>query len=313
VRLFHASAAVALLALIPTARADEDRGAGGIEVKVYVVDAERNALPVSGIDLRLFFERGEGTQKTSVKVKAEPVQAGKAAAKVQAPAGGQVLPVDEKGADKRSLKLVIASAHGHADGGHDHGGGHDDGHDDGHGHGGHDHGEAKAEAPHFKAKVDLVSYVCPMKCVKPQATPGQCAKCKMDLVEDTTPWQVVVVLTEGGKTKNVKGFKYPAFEVATTVEGALKQLDEVAAEVESLIQAGKLAEVHAAAERLIPIGRELPSLAGGKRAKVEPLAQKLAKHFQALDEAGDRGDKAGTERALKDLRETIVALKRAAS
>jgi len=290
---------------IAEADGHEAPSGSGTEVRVYLVDAGRNALPVAGIDCRLFFERGEGTQRTSVRVKAEPVQAGKAGAKVEAPAGGQVLPLDEKAPERGGVKLVFASAQPKD--------GHPDGHGGSHGHDGHHDGHGDHAPPHFRAMVDLVSYVCPMRCVNPQPKPGQCARCKMDLVEDTSAWQVVVVLTEGGKTRNVKGFKYPSLEVATTLEGAVAQLDEVAAEVESLIRGGKLAEVHATAERLVTIGRELPSLAGAKRAKVEPLAAKLKKHFEALDEAGDKGDKGGTERALEELRETIAALRGAAS
>jgi hypothetical protein len=44
---------------------------------------------------------------------------------------------------------------------------------------GHD-GEVSIEVPFRLARH--VEHVCPMKCVPPQAGPGKCAKCKMDLV-----------------------------------------------------------------------------------------------------------------------------------
>lgn len=41
-------------------------------------------------------------------------------------------------------------------------------------------GELSVEVPFRLAR--LVEHVCPMRCVPPQAEPGRCSKCKMDLV-----------------------------------------------------------------------------------------------------------------------------------
>jgi len=170
-------------------------------------------------------------------------------------------------------------------------------------------GEPPPEPPHFRGKAVLATYVCLAKCTPPLPAAGNCAKCNLQLVEETAPWRMVVVLTEAGKTTRVEGFRHPGFEVAATIAGAVDQLDQVAPEADALVATGRFAEIRAAAERLVTIGRELPAHGAAKRADVGPVAAELLERFDAIGKAADSGDRAETERALKELRETIAELR----
>ncbi|MBI4574863.1 MAG: hypothetical protein HY722_01215 [Planctomycetes bacterium] len=287
-------------------RGDEPARTATGEVRVYLLDGHKQPVSIEGMSATITLELAGGARKT---VNLAPARGDLD--------HGQTLPLGEQ-----FVSLVVKKPHAHGEEGDDehgeegheeHGEGHgEEGHEGhGEGHGEEGHGEHGAEVAFFQGDIPMDAYACPMCDVMTEG-PGDCPKCHMAMKKGPISFNAVVVLRgRDGRSRNVRGFKYPTMLAPTSLAEAIEQLDAVAAAVDEKVGAGSLDEVHLAAEHLTVIGETLPGLvAVASRHKADALGQKLRTHFDELDEAGDAGDAAKTRAALDRLRATITEIKR---
>ena len=96
---------------------------------------------------------------------------------------------------------------------------------------------------------------------------------------------------------------------------AMHEIDEHREEIEHLVEAGKLGEVHPPAQHIAMIAKRLPELAQKSGVPQEHLkeintqSRDLANLFDEIDEAGDAGKKPETEAAFAKMVKLIDSLK----
>lgn len=153
---------------------------------------------------------------------------------------------------------------------------------------------AAAEAPPTAtaAVEDTRDYTCPMHHDVHHQGPGSCPKCGMVL-------KLAPVVD-------------PTKETSAGYAIGVAKIAEDRAQLQTLLDGGKLADLHKVAEGLSKKAKALPStcdsLGDAQKADVTARAQALQDLFAALDEAGDSGKKEEAAAALKAYDAPIAAL-----
>lgn len=99
------------------------------------------------------------------------------------------------------------------------------------------------------------------------------------------------------------------FTMPTTYKAAVQEIDHRLHEIAELIEAKKLGEVHAQADVIQKVAKQIGQLALKEGSGVPKEAVKdvnvagkdLAARFDAIDKAGDSGDLAGTKKVYDDM------------
>jgi len=285
---------------VAQARAGEDdkMPAQG-EIRVFVSDAKGEPLGGDKAAVTLYLDYG-GFKKT---LKAEAVAPKKEAHEEEGEGdahhgpethGGQVISSEGFG-----FELVVAVE--------------GEEHEEHEGHEGHDKAEQhEIDEPYFEVKVPLVVYQDSMKDAPPSEKPGKCPKCGMVMAAQPASFTAVVVCKIGDKTINAKGFKYPEdmpktlADAATKIEAALAQIDE-------LIAAKKLGDVHKVAEGVSKVAEHLGEIApAAHKAAATKLGKEIAGLFDAIDAAADAGKAEETKKVVAHYREKLAELRQLA-
>ena len=105
----------------------------------------------------------------------------------------------------------------------------------------------------------------------------------------------------------------PTKETSTGYAIGVKKMTDARAELQTLLDTGKLADLHKTAEQISATAKALPSscesLGDAQKADVAAQSQKLQDLFGALDEAGDAGKKDESAAAVRAYDAPIAALK----
>ena len=164
---------------------------------------------------------------------------------------------------------------------------------------------------YLRAELDLVEYVCPMKCAV-DVKPADCPKCGMEMKPSLLELEAVVALKLGGEWTNAKGFRFPVVEPPRTLREAIDRLAALAAEVKARVDEGRLERVHGPALGAGEIGKLLRDLAAEAKvddAAVAPLGARLVALGPELDRAADAGHAAETARLLAELQSRVETLR----
>lgn len=104
----------------------------------------------------------------------------------------------------------------------------------------------------------------------------------------------------------------PTKETSAGYAIGVKKIAQSRAQMQTLLDAGKLDQLHKVGEEVSTTAKALPgtceSLGATQKADVAAQAQKLQDLFGALDEAGDGGDKEKSADAIKAYDAPIAAL-----
>lgn len=117
------------------------------------------------------------------------------------------------------------------------------------------------------------------------------------------------VLAQHGHGEGEEHGKRVEFKMPTTYKAAVKEIQYRLHEIAELIEARKLDQVHAQADVIQKVGKELGQLAlrdgsGVPKEAVRDInlaGKDLAARFDAIDKAGDSGDLAGTKKAYEGM------------
>ena len=175
-----------------------------------------------------------------------------------------------------------------------------------------DHEKAPDE-PYFKAMAQLVAYQDSMKDADPAEKPGKCAKCGMMLQANPAKFTAVVVVKIGTKTINAKGFVYPE-EGPKSLADAAAKIGALLDEIDGLVKAGKLDDVHKSAEKISKAAEHLDELSKALPAADHASATKLGTEivglFEEIDKTADAGKADETKKVIAQYRAKLEALKK---
>lgn len=107
-------------------------------------------------------------------------------------------------------------------------------------------------------------------------------------------------------------------EAPDTYASAIAEIDERLENIDNLVKAKKLDDVHAEAQVIVDVANTLAALAlkpGSGVAKenvkdINKTAKELAGKFDAIDKAGDSGDEAGVKKVLAEMTALQATLKK---
>lgn len=170
---------------------------------------------------------------------------------------------------------------------------------------------ASATQPYLVTDLDLLEYVCPMKCAV-DVKPGDCPKCGMEMKPSLLEFDAVVALKVGSTWENAKGFHFPSVQPPKSLREAVDRLAALAAEIKTRVTEGKLDGVHTPALGAAEIGKLLHDLAVQDKVDdtaVAPIAARLAALGPELDRTADAGHAADTSRLLAELQSRVETLR----
>lgn len=175
--------------------------------------------------------------------------------------------------------------------------------------------EHAIDEPYFKATAPLVTYQDSMKDAPPAEKAGKCAKCGMAMEASAAKFTAVVVAKIGDKTINAKGFVWPE-EGPKSMADAAAKIDALLGEIDGLVAAGKLDDVHKKAEQISKVAEHLDELSKAMPAADHAAATKLGTEivglFDAIDKAADAGKADDTKKVIAQYRAKLEALKKLA-
>lgn len=170
---------------------------------------------------------------------------------------------------------------------------------------------APSSQAHLAAGLELVEYVCPMKCAS-DVKPGDCPKCGMEMLPSILEFDAVVALKRGGEWTNAKGFRFPPIQPPKTLREAVEQIAAFAAEIKARVDEGKLDRVHTPALAVAEIGKLLRALATEAKvddAAIAPLAKRLEALGPEIDKAADAACTVDTVKLLAELQNRLEMLR----
>lgn len=163
----------------------------------------------------------------------------------------------------------------------------------------------------LRAELDLVEYVCPMKCAV-DVKPADCPKCGMEMLPSLLELDAVVAVKLHGEWTNAKGFRFPVIQPPKTFREAIEQMAALTAEIKARVDEGKLDRVHTPALSIGEIGKLLRGLAGEAKVDdtaVAPVGARLVSLGQELDRAADTACAVDTVRLLGELQSRVESLR----